>query len=323
VPKKSTPTTTPVTTPEISASVIAPNTKLTLVIPWTQIEPAYTQALKKLAKQVRSSGFRPGKVPTHLAVDMIGQVRVKEEALKGLLTPVYQAAIEKSGKIPLTQPEFSAQKVELGADWEIIAEIAEKPVVSIKNYQKIAKDAKSKAEKEPAHAHGTPDEKTTAKKEETKELTTEEKKKQLEQEKAAHEDHLLQHILQALVLELKPAIPELLIKTETRAELEQLVRSLEQFGLKFDDYIARRQITFEQLSNELATQALSRLQIEFILEAITQDLKLVAEESEFEEYLNRISDEKARAQQKADPQYMAYLQGLVLRQKAARALLAL
>lgn len=322
MPKKTSPSTQPAST-ESKPTVIAPNTKLTLTLPWAVIKPAYDQALKKLSKQVRSSGFRPGKVPTHLAADMIGQEKIKEEALRGLLTPAYQSALEKSGKVSLTQPEFSAQKVELGSDWEIIAEIAEKPQVSIKDYQKIAKKAKTAAAEHEPHTHDHEHDKAEPKKVEAKKLTPEEKAKEEEQAKAKQEDHILQHILQALISELKPAIPELLIKTETRAELEQLVRSLDQFGLKFDDYIARRQITFEQLSNELAMQSLSRLQIEFILEAITQDLKLTAEESDFEEYLNRISDEKARAEQKADPQYMAYLNGLIMRQKATKFLLGL
>jgi FKBP-type peptidyl-prolyl cis-trans isomerase (trigger factor) len=321
VTKKNTTTSNPSDTS--ANSVIAPNTTLTISIPWETIQPAYNEALKRLAKKVRSSGFRPGKVPPKIALDIIGEEKVKEEALKNILPAAYQAEVEKSGKQPLTQPEFSAKQVELGSDWEIIAEIAERPKISVKGYEKIAKKAKAEAEKAFEESHKAEPKAESDDKTAKKELTAEEKATQAEKEQAHHDDHLLQGILKALITELKPAIPGLLIKSETRAELEQLIRSLDQFGLSFDDYLARRQVTFEQLSNELASQSLSRLQIEFILEAIVEDQKIEAETSELDAYLQRITDEKVREQQRADAQYMAYITNLVLRQKATKYLLGL
>jgi len=245
--------------------------------------------------------------------------------LKGLLPQAYQDLIKESGKVPLTQPEFQAVKVDLNQDWEIEAQIAEKPDVSIKGYEKIAKKAKAEAEKELKANYQHQDKATDATKTDKvePELSPEEKAKKQEQEKSHHQEHLLQGMFKALILEFKPQIPELLVKLETRGELEQLIKSIEQFGLSFDDYLTRRQLTFEQLSGELATQSLARIQLEFILEAIIEDQKLVASEAEYDEYLNRLTDEKQRQIQRQDQQYMAYITNLIVRKKATQYLLSL
>lgn len=285
---------------------------LTITVPWSEVEPVYNQVLRNLAKKVKSPGFRPGKVPPHIAVDMIGAERIREEVLNKVLPARYQAAIQAEKKQPMTYPEISVTAAELNQDWVVEAQIAEAPQVEIKDYKKIAKQAVKDMEKDHAHDDHHHNEQPTEGKEKTP-----------EQIKAEADEHTMQHIFRGLVSTIKPSIPELLIKEEARGELEQLVRSLKQMQMDLDSYLERRQMTFEQLSGELAAQALGRLQLEFILRAIIEQEKITAEEADYEEYFNRIEDEKTREEQRKNPEYKNYVGSLIVRKKVAEHLLKL
>ena len=140
---------------------------------------------------------------------------------------------------------------------------------------------------------------------------------------AEKKDTHLRFIFRELITGLKPAIPELLLKEEARLELEKLVRDLSQIKISLDDYLARRQMNFDQLSTELATQVLGQLQLEFILEALGQHLKLKIADADYQEYWKRIEDEKTREAYQKDPQYLAYLTRVISRQKVIDHLLSL
>ena len=209
------------------------------------------------------------------------------------------------------QPKF--KQVEIGGQI-IEAEIAEKPTVEIKDYQKVAKKAKQTMAKEhQGHDHA----------QETAKTSDSTKAKTPEEIKAEADEHTLQHIFRDLIAAYQPRIPELLIKEEARGELEQMIRSLKQVQMDLDSYLQRRQMTFEQLSTELATQALGRLQLEFILQSIIEQAGLKAEDQEYDEYFNRIKDEKTREEQRQNPEYKNYVGSLIVRRKVADHLLAL
>jgi FKBP-type peptidyl-prolyl cis-trans isomerase (trigger factor) len=290
-------------------SMIGPNTIIPLTLSWKIVEPAYQEVLRKLAKKVKSSGFRLGKVPVKIAEDMIGRERLIEETLKKLVPPIYQAAIKAKDFRPLTQPEFVPTKLEMASDWELEAHIAEKPTVSVKGYQKLAKKGKAEADKEIKDQAKTKKPKAEGDQPDAKEPDAKEIQ--------------MRHIFRELVSELKPTLPELLVKEETRAELERLVQSLSQLNLTFDDYLKRRQTSFEHVSAELATQVMTQLQLEFILEKIGEDLKVAPTETDFQPYFDRIKDEKTKTEYSQNPEYKQYLTRVITRQKVIDHLLGL
>ena len=82
--------------PKKSDSIVAPNTTLELNIPWKEASKAYQASLKKLAKTVKSDGFRKGKVPLNIAEKIIGQAKLIEHALDKALPEIYQKAVKKA-----------------------------------------------------------------------------------------------------------------------------------------------------------------------------------------------------------------------------------
>lgn len=295
--------------------MIGENTKITLIISWKDAEPAYKAARNKVAKTLKADGFRKGKVPTELAEKLAGSDKIIEEALQQLVPPAYQEAVTKQKKQPLTYPEFKPVSVELKKDWVIEAYLAERPEIKLKDYKKTAKTAIKEADKKIAE---TEKEQTKAHKEgnhpddHDHNFTDEQKM-----------DYRLQHIYQALVQETKPVIPELLIKHEVQADLDQLAKQLSEVGLTFEEYMKRRNLAFEQLSQEMTINALGKLQVAFLMDAVAQDAKITINDEEIDTYIKEKVDAKVSEQFKTNPEYRRMLANTLLRQKIADYLLAL
>lgn len=101
-------------------------------------------------------------------------------------------------------------------------------------------------------------------------------------------------IYSALVTSVRPAIPELLVKQEATNQLRQLGEQLERFNLTFETFLQQRNMTQDQLTNQVAAEALSRLQLAFIIDAIVVEQKLQPTEKDIEK---EMSDKTAEIQE--------------------------
>lgn len=295
--------------------LIGKNTVITLNIPWKEAEPAYKQALAKLSKTVKASGFRQGKVPAELAEQMIGAEKIVEEALQKVVPPVYEKTVIADKKQPVTYPEFNPVSIEPGKDWVIEAYIAERPTIKLKDYKKAVKAAIkegnkkiAEAEKEHEKAH-----------KEGKHADDHDHNMSDEQKN----DYRLQHIYQALVRDHQPIIQELLIKHEVRADVEQLNQQLSQVKLTIEEYLKRRNMTFEQLSQEMTINALGKLQIAFMMDAVAQDANITVSDADIDAYIEEKVDKNMSDTFKKNQDYRRMLANTLLRQKISDYLLAL
>ncbi len=310
--KKAVKTETPTEKPLISA-----NTVIILTIPAKEAQAAYNKALGKLAKKVTVAGFRKGKVPAKVAEENLKLEAVIEEALQTVIPELYTKELEKSGLKPLTYPEFNPTSLEKGKDWVVEAHIAVRPEINVKGYEKIVVKAQKDAQKE---------------------LDTQiaEMKKHVEESKGEEHNHshaepseqekkdfITQYIYRELVQNIKPQIQELLVKEETRYDLENLAKQLKQFNIPFEKFLEQRKMTFEQLSNELAAGALARLQIAFIIDEVSKTAKLTVEKADLDEAFAKITDKNLKKQQETDPRYREMMSQTILRQKVAQHLLSL
>lgn len=299
-------------------ALIGPNTILTLTIDKKVAAEAYRKTLNKLSKDLKTSGFRKGKVPTDVAEQMLGEDRIIQDALEICVPDAYRALLEKENKQPLTYPEFNPISLKKNEDWTLEVHIAEKPTINTKGYKDVAKKALKKAE--------------TELKTQEKELAkhVEEAEKAGEKHDHPHEitdqqrrEHKLQVIYKDLIEHIKPEIPELLVKEETRYDLENLSYRLKQMNIKFEDFLKHRGMTFEQLSTELAAGALGRLQATFIISALAEEQKITIEQKDVDAVIEQTADKKLQEQQKGDPRYQSMLIETLLRQRVADHLLNL
>lgn len=292
--------------------LIAANTVVTLTIKAADAQSAYQKALTKLAKSVKADGFRKGKVPAKVAEELLKPEAVIEEALQIVIPDLYMEAIKKAEIQPLTYPEFNPVSLEKGKDWIVEAYVAQRPEINLKGYEKIVSTAKKDAEKElkkqladfKKHVEETKDDKNHH-------------HDHSEPTEAENRDFIIQFIYRELVTHVKPQVQELLVKEETRYDLENLARQLKQFNIPFEKFLEQRQLTFEQLSNELAAGALARLQTAFIIDEIAKTAKLTVEKTDLDAEFAKITDKQLKKQQETDPRYIEMMSQTILRRKVA------
>lgn len=311
--KKSTKKTTPKTNQaEKGQSLIAPNTQLTITLKKKNVEDSYKKVLASLAKKLSLDGFRKGNVPAKIAEEHLGENKITQYVLDELIPEAYTKAIKDNKKAPITRPEFDITSVEKGKDWVIEAYFAELPEVSTKKYETFVKAGAKEGDKAITK---TEKDQAAAKKDgkATKAELTEDQKKEIK----------LQHIFKELVAGLKPQVPEMLLKQETQHEFEHITSQLKQLNMSVDDYLKRRQMSMEDLSQDLAVSTLGRLQLDLILGAIAKDKKLEVTAKDKDAYFDTIKDEKTREQLKKDEHYLGHLETNLLKQKVVDHLLEL
>lgn len=295
-------------------SKIIPNITFKITITADSIKNPYYKAVSHLKKNITVPGFRKGEVPNKFAEEKIGADRIIDRVLQELLPALYQKEIEKSKYKPLTQPEFRIIEAEKGKDWIIEAQIAQKPEFKLDpKYKSSVKESKAEADK---HIK----ENKSSKKNEAGQKKQQPVKKPTDQE---IKDHRLAHIFQDLVSEYGPEIPELLVKEEVRYEFDNLLNRLQSINLGLEDFLSQRQITTEDLSAQLAVEALSRIQLTLLIDAIAEEEEIKVTDKDLETQFEKIEDKKIREIQKKDPQYRAIIEQTLKRQKVTNFLLSL
>lgn len=262
------------------STMLAPDTTLELVIPWTTVEPVYEKISRKVAKQVKLDGFRKGKVPTNLAKQVVDPEQVVELTLEEVVPPAYISLLNDQKKHPLGNPEFHPETVEVGKNWKLHVHIAEKPAIKLGDWKKVAKTASANYLKEKARIDK--DAATQSKSDTAAPAKSEDQAAAAQKSRSDQ----LGMIYGALVTSIRPQIPQLLVKQEATSQLRQLNEQLEQFNLTFEAFLAQRKMTQEQLTNQVAAEALGRLQLAFIIDALVEELKLQPTAQEVEQELS-------------------------------------
>lgn len=306
--KKDTKSTKTTKNREEGKSLVSPNSTLEITLKKKAVVDKYASVLKKLAKTLKLDGFRKGNVPAKIAEENLGREKVVQAVLEELVPDAYTKAIKAEKKAPITRPEFSITSTEEGKDWVVVAHFAELPKVSTKKYETYVKAGKKAGEKAVKESN----KKKKEDKKDGKPLTPEQEK-----------EITLQHIFREMVTQLKPQVPEMLLKTETQHEFEHIRGQLKQLNMTIDEYLKRRQMSMEDLSQDLAVQVLSRLQLDLILGAIAKEKKLEVTDKDRETYFATIKDEKMREQVKKDEHYLGHLNTNLLKQKVVDHLLTI
>lgn len=274
--------------------IIIGNTAFEVTIPWKKVEPAYQKVLKKAAKTLKIDGFRVGKVPVDIAEKHLDPSKVIEEALQDIIPDIYLKEIKKRKLKPLTTPRITPITLAKDNDVKLKVEIAEKPDIKIDNYKKIVKKAKTEAKK--SHQAG------------------EEKGHKLD------DKHLLDHVYAALIQTIRPQVPELLITREVEYQLDDLMQKLKRANIDFDAYLKQMGTDHRSLANNLATQAVGKMQLMFILDEIAKKEKFEVSDKELDEYFKEKADASMKAHSQ-EPNYRQYVKELLLRDKMTQHLL--
>lgn len=86
--------------------------ELTVEVPAEEVKAQVNKAIKKLSRDVKMPGFRPGKVPRPVLISHFGKEAIHAHALEDALSEWYTAAVEQSGVKPVDKPEIDFEQIE-------------------------------------------------------------------------------------------------------------------------------------------------------------------------------------------------------------------
>ncbi|MCO6451806.1 MAG: trigger factor [Caldilineales bacterium] len=112
--------------------------RLTVTIPDATIDKALRAKAKKLSKQVRIPGFRPGKAPYQVVVQRLGREAMLQEVVEDMSEQVYVDALEQSGVEPYDRAML--EDINLDEPVTLIFDVPLKPVVDPGDYRSVRVD---------------------------------------------------------------------------------------------------------------------------------------------------------------------------------------
>jgi trigger factor len=112
--------------------------KLTVEVPFEELQPSLDAAYKKIGAQVTIPGFRKGKVPPRVIDQRFGRGTVLEEAVNEALPTFYGRAVEENEVQVLGQPEVDVTEFEDGQHLRFTAEVDVRPQFDLPEYEGIS-----------------------------------------------------------------------------------------------------------------------------------------------------------------------------------------
>ncbi len=119
-----------------SAEVLEGNkVKLSVEVDEDELGKAVTETLKRLQREVRVPGFRPGKVPVRLLETRLGPKAIREEVIRQSLPEYYAQAVEDAALDTIASPEIDITSGEEGGPLGFDAVVEVRPKVSVAGYE--------------------------------------------------------------------------------------------------------------------------------------------------------------------------------------------
>jgi trigger factor len=108
--------------------------RLTVDVPFAELQPELDSAYKKIGAQVRIQGFRPGKVPPRILDQRVGRGVVLEEAMQEAIPRLYGEAVEAEEVSPVAQPQVEVTDFTDGERLAFTAEVDIRPEITLPAY---------------------------------------------------------------------------------------------------------------------------------------------------------------------------------------------
>ena len=112
--------------------------RLTVEVPFEELQPSLKDAYKKIAGQVTVPGFRKGKVPPQVIDQRFGRGAVLEEAVNTAIPQFYTEAVQSAELEVLGQPQIEVTTFEDGSQLAFTAEVDVRPAIELPDYKGIA-----------------------------------------------------------------------------------------------------------------------------------------------------------------------------------------
>ncbi len=112
--------------------------KLTIEVPFEELQSSLDKAYREVAKQVRVPGFRPGRVPPRIIDQRFGRGVVLEQAVNDAVPQFYGQALQDNEVFALGQPDLEITKLDDGKELAFTAEVDVRPKFEIPDLTDLA-----------------------------------------------------------------------------------------------------------------------------------------------------------------------------------------
>ena len=258
--------------------------EITLTVPWADVKKIYDQVFDELAAEIEVEGFRKGKAPKDVISAKVDKSKIYGEVVNRILPESYQNALKEHGLKPIISPKVQIASGEEDKDWQFIAKASEKPIIDLGSYQDAIKTINAKGK-----------------------IWTPNEPKKEEQDKQEKISEIIDKLLQVCKVELS----ELLVESEVNRLMAQLIDDVRQAGLTFEQYLETKGETSEKLRQKYRLQAETALKLEFILDAIADDLKIEITQKE----IDNVIDKEVDPEKKKSLKDQSYLLASMLRRE--------
>jgi trigger factor len=119
--------------------------RLHVAIPASDFERAIDAAFRKLAREVKMPGFRPGKAPRRLLEARMGTEIARDQALRDSLPEYYAEAVQVEDLDAIAAPEIDITAGEDDGDVEFDAVVEIRPQVTVEGYDPLTIELPSPA----------------------------------------------------------------------------------------------------------------------------------------------------------------------------------
>lgn len=112
--------------------------KLTVEMPFDELQPSFDEAYKTIAKQVSIPGFRKGKVPARVIEQRFGRGAVLEEVINDAVPKAYESALREKDIVPVGRPAVDVTEIEDGQHVRFTAEVDIRPDFELPDYRSLS-----------------------------------------------------------------------------------------------------------------------------------------------------------------------------------------
>lgn len=239
--------------------------ELTLTVPWADVKKVYDQIVDVALSEIEIEGFRKGMAPREMALKKIDTGKIYGEVVNQILPKAYADEIKKQNLNPITSPRINIVATEPDKDWVFKAVSCEKPVIELGDYKALVKTTKIWKPGD-----------------------------EIKAESAENKSQRINEIISKLIESLKIILPAILVESEEERLLAQLIDDIRAAGLTYDQYLASKGATADQIKTQYHSQAEAALKLEFILEAIAELEKISVSQEEIEAVVAKEKDPKGQ-----------------------------
>ncbi len=108
--------------------------RLDVAVPEDEVQRRMDRAIRRLGREVRVPGFRPGKAPAEVIVQRVGHDAVVQEMLRGALGEWYSQAVTETGIVPIDEPDLDLESVPDEGDLTFTATVQVRPRATLGDY---------------------------------------------------------------------------------------------------------------------------------------------------------------------------------------------